>query len=373
MFDTFRCDTSSAVASLRRETAQGLERALRYGLVAGLAALGGCADGGAALEEVASTSQPYGSYDLTSYYNKPAEPRGWIIEWEVPQLLNPETAVGVIGQWYNGFESGIYYIGGRWSVYYFGDGNGLAGNEPSCNSIWGSGGTCDGIFSGFEPGQRVVFKYEFCTPDHVASVDGTQNCLYVDLNDGAGFRFLAEDTSVRLEGAEMYAHDIEHFRSEGYVMPQIPCSAPTKMARQEVKNTDGSWTTLSGPSHWRFNAVSPYKFQNQQLDAVPATWETCSRLTASVALRQVNETNYCADITVSNAGPEAISNWSVEVDLNQSTMSNNWSANFSQSGSRYTLTPMFWNASIAAGGSQTVGFCASKTGANWTPIVVAQE
>jgi len=371
MFDALQCAASSMDA--RRKIEGVLKRTLPCGLLASVAALGGCADGGTALEEVGSTSQPYGSYDLRSHYTKPSEPRGWIIEWEVPELLNPNTAVGVVGQWYNNFESGIYYIGGRWYVYYYGDNNGLAGNEPSCNSIWESGGTCDGIFSDFQPGQRVVFKYEFCTPDHAPSVDGTQNCLYVDLNDGAGFRFLAEDTNVRPDGAEMYAHDIEHFRSEGYVMPQISCAAPTKMVRQEVKNTDGSWTTLSGADHWTFFSTSPYKFQNQQLDTTPATWETCSRITASVTLRQVNETNYCADVTVSNAGPEAISNWSLVVDLNQSTMTNNWSANFIQDGSRYTAMPMFWNASIAPGGSQTVGFCANKTGENWRPIVAAEE
>jgi cellulase/cellobiase CelA1 len=171
----------------------------------------------------------------------------------------------------------------------------------------------------------------------------------------------------------MYAHDVENFRTEGATMPQISCASPTKMVRQQIKNAAGSWVTLSGSSNWTFSAHSPYKFQNQQLSATPATWESCSRVTASVSLFSVTSTQYCANLTVSNAGPGPISNWNVVVDLNQSTMNNNWSANFSADGSRYTVTPVFWNATIAAGGSQTVGFCATKTSSNWNPVVIAED
>jgi hypothetical protein len=333
----------------------------------------GCSSGVASEEDIGSRKQAYGSYDLVSAYNNPSAPKGWIIEWKIPVLLNPSTGVHVIGQWYNNFESGLYHTGDGWFVYYFGDDNGLTGNEPSCDSQWGSGGICGGVFANLQPGQQIVFKYEFCTTAHVPSVTGTQNCLYVDLKDGQGFRFLAEDTNVRPEGAEMYTHDVENFRTEGATMPQISCSSPTKMVRQQIKNSAGSWVTLSGASNWTFTSHSPYKYQNLQLSAVPATWESCSQVTASVTLTSNTATQYCADLKVSNSGPSAISNWNLVVDLNGSSMNNNWSANFSANGSRYTVTPMFWNASIAAGGSQTVGFCATKTGANWNPVVIAED
>src|SRR5262249_4564341 len=137
-------------------------------------------------EEVGAVSQAFGHYDLTSSYTgNIADTRGWIVEWKIPQLLNPET-VAVVGQWYSNLESGVYHTGDGWFVYYFGDDNGLAGNEPSCNSQWGSGGMCGGVFSNLQPGQQLVFKYEWCTTAHVASVNGTQLCVYVDLKDGNG-------------------------------------------------------------------------------------------------------------------------------------------------------------------------------------------
>jgi hypothetical protein len=324
-------------------------------------------------EDVSRVSQQ-GSYDLVSRYLNPDSARGWTIEWKIPQLLNPASAWAVIGQWYNNLESGVYYNGSGWDVYYFGDDNGLAGNEASCDAQWGSGGICHGIFSNLQPGSQVVFKYEFCNAAHVASVSGTQNCLYVDLKDGVGYRFLAEDTNVRPEGAEMYAHDIENFRDLGYVVPQVSCANPTKMVRQQIKNAAGSWVTLTGASNWSFQPLSPYKFQNQKLSASPATWESCSKVTASVTVTSSWETGYCVNLTVSNSGPGAISSWNLLVDLNQSTMNNNFSANFSPySGSRYLVTPLFWNSTIAAGGSQTVGFCGNKTGPNWTPIVASED
>jgi hypothetical protein len=223
--------------------------------------------------DVGAVSQAFGHYDLvSSYTGSIPETRGWIIEWRIPQLLNPNDAVGVVGQWYYNLESGVYHTGDGWFVYYFGDDNGLAGNEPNCNSMWGSGGTCGGVFSNLQAGQQLIFKYEWCTSSHAASVNGTQLCLYVDLKDGSGYRFLAEDARTTVE---MYAHDIEHFASDGFVTPQVSCSAPTRMVRQQRKTTSGSWVNMSGANTWSFSEVSPYVYQNKQLTASPASWESC--------------------------------------------------------------------------------------------------
>lgn len=347
-----------------------LSAALAFGSMIGSF---GCSAGDLSSEDVGHTSQA-GSYDLVSTYTTPTAAKGWIIEWKLPQLLNPSTGVGVVGQWYNNLESGVYSSGNSWNVYYFGDDNGVAGNEPSCDNQWGSGGICGGVFGNLQPGRQIVFKYEFCNAAHQATVTGTQNCLYVDLKDGAGYRFLAEDTNVRPEGPEMYAHDIEHFRDEGYTMPQVSCSAPTKMVRQQIKNSAGNWVNLTGANTWTFNTVSPYKYQNKQLAANPASWESCSRITTNVAVTSSWEGGYCVNVTVSNSGPGAISNWNLVVDLNQSTMNNNFSANFTPlGGSRYQVTPLFWNSTINAGSSQTVGFCGNKTGANWMPYVFSED
>ncbi|HVY37806.1 MAG TPA: cellulose binding domain-containing protein [Polyangia bacterium] len=316
----------------------------------------------------------FGDYDVTTTLNDPASPRGWTIEWKIPQILNPDHGVLVIGQWYNNFETGLWFENNNWQVYYYGDDNGLTGNEPSCDNTWPSGGHCHGVFENLAPGRQVTFKFELCTPAHVPDVNGTQNCAYVDLEDGHGFRFLAEDTKVRPEGPEMYAHDVEDYREIGGVMPQISCTAPTRMVRQQVKTSAGSWVTLSGASTWTLRTVAgePYKFQNVHLDTSPATWESCSQLTASLQVTNEWEGGYCANLTVANNGPTAISNWSAVVDLAGSTMNNNWSAQFTQTDvTRYSVTPQFWNQSIAAGGSQTVGFCGNKTqSSGWMPFVV---
>ena len=321
----------------------------------------------------------FGDYDVTSHLTDPASPRGWIIEWKIPQILNADRGVLVTGEWYNNLESGLWYENHNWQVYYYGDDNGLAGNEPSCDQTWPSGGLCHGAFEHLQPGRQVTFKYEFCRPGagHVADVNGTQNCVYVDLEDGHGFRFLAEDTNVRPEGPEMYAHDVEDYREIGGVMPQISCSAPTKMVRQQVKTSAGAWVTLSGADKWTLNTVpgQPYKFQNVSLSSSPATWESCSQLTATIQITTEWASGYCANLTFSNNGPNAISSWSAVIDLANSTMNNNWSAQFTPTdGSRYSVTPTFWNQAISAGGSQTVGFCGNKTAsADWTPYVVDES
>jgi len=55
-------------------------------------------------------------------------------------------------------------------------------------------------------------------------------------------------------------------------------------------------------------------------------------------------------------------------------MNNNFSANFApDGGSQYTVTPLFWNSTINAGNSTTVGFCGNKTGPDWQPQVLAEH
>ncbi|WP_437947472.1 PA14 domain-containing protein [Sorangium sp. So ce296] len=234
-------------------------------------------------ESLGVATQRWGSYDLTSSYTgNVGDTRGWIVEWEVPELLNESTAWTAVGQWYNNLESGIYHYPPGWFVYYFADDNGVTGNHPSCAYDWHNletgvpiGGTCGlgGDLIELQPGQHVAFKYESCTTERVADVNGSQICLYVDVNDGKGWQFLAEDDPGNIE---MYTHDVEHWASEGQVTPEIPCDAPIKMLRQEVKTTAGTWQPLSGASTWSFNQFTPYAYQNRSLTTSPATWEACT-------------------------------------------------------------------------------------------------
>ncbi|WP_437826565.1 PA14 domain-containing protein [Sorangium sp. So ce1153] len=257
-------------------------RAARLGACASLlllGALGASACVSGADEELLGVAAlKWGSYDLTSSYTGTVgDTRGWIIEWEVPELLNESTAWMAVGQWYYGLESGIYHTPEGWFVYYFGDDNGLAGNHPNCGTTWSSGSTCGGTLGGnlgyLQPGQQLVFKYERCTPAHVADVNGSVICLYVDMKDGTGWQFLAEDAPGTVE---MYTHDVEHWADDGYVTPQISCEDPIKMLRQERKTAAGVWEPMSSASTWAFNQAAPYAYQNRNLTASPSTWEACT-------------------------------------------------------------------------------------------------
>ncbi|KYF55338.1 hypothetical protein [Sorangium sp. So ce854] len=242
-----------------------------------LGALGAAAcTAGVAEEESLGEASLRGSYDLTSSYTgNIGDTRGWLIEWEVPELVNESTAWTAVGQWYYNLESGIYHSPDGWFVYYFGDDNGVTGNHSSCNTQWGSGGTCGNSLSGLQPGDQVVFKYEWCTAERVADVSGSLLCLYVDMKDGAGWQFLAQDARGTVE---MYAHDIEHFRDVGpqYPEPRVSCDAPIKMLRQQLKTTSGTWQDMSGASTWSFYDAPPYIYQNKNLSASPSTWEACT-------------------------------------------------------------------------------------------------
>ncbi|WP_437590922.1 hypothetical protein [Sorangium sp. So ce1000] len=245
-------------------------------LLGALGAAACTAGAGVEDEENLGVASQRGTYDLTSSYTGNVDDtRGWLVEWQVPELLNESTAWTAVGQWYYNLESGIYHSPDGWFVYYFGDDNGVTGNHPNCNTQWGSGGTCGGSLGDLQPGQQVVFKYEWCTPERTASVTGSQLCLYVDMKDGAGWQFLAQDARSTVE---MYAHDVEHFRGVGpaYPEPQISCEAPIKMIRQQLKTTSGVWQDMSGASTWSFHDATPYVYQNKNLSASPSTWEACT-------------------------------------------------------------------------------------------------
>lgn len=257
-----------------------VDKVLR-GSVAALAMLCGACGAGepTGVEETESSLNSLGVYGLTSRYTGPVMlTRGWEIEWEVPQLTSSPTSTGAIGQWYYGLESGIYHTGDGWWVYYYGDDNGLTGNNPECTPLgdWGNkGAACHGAMEHLQPGRRVVFRYEWCDVNHVPSVNGSRLCVSVDMKDGVGPRFLAEDTRGT---EEMYAHDIEDF-SDGPQEPiRVSCSAPIKMVRQQYKDPSGFWWTMFGKYTWSLNDTTAlHTFQNDRREFPPGTWEACSQ------------------------------------------------------------------------------------------------
>ena len=81
---------------------------------------------------------------------------------------------------------------------------------------------------------------------------------------------------------------------------------------------------------------------------------------------------YCANVLITNSGSTAASTWTVVLELNQATIYSSWNGNFSGSGSRKTVTPVGWNASVGAGATlQAFGYCANTTGSNSSPAIIS--
>jgi hypothetical protein len=208
--------------------------------------------------------------------------RGWRLTWQIPSHTGPGDFA--IGQWFDHLETGIYYTDSWW-VYYYGDSDGVTGNNSDCNPIFTDsngvpvGAACDvgdKALTGMQPGAQVTFTYQTCGPDKVASLTGAYLCTWVDMHDGKGDRFLAyelHETGTR----EMFTHDVESFGGTTGPNSTISCTQPVRMLGQQIRTSAGQWVTLTG-NQWTFNDTAPlYQYQNVNLSASPATWEACSR------------------------------------------------------------------------------------------------
>jgi endoglucanase len=77
---------------------------------------------------------------------------------------------------------------------------------------------------------------------------------------------------------------------------------------------------------------------------------------------------FTANITVTNTGGTAINGWTLAFSYaGNQTVTQGWSATWSQSGKNVTATALSWNASLAPGGSTNIGFNGSYSGPNLAP------
>ena len=80
---------------------------------------------------------------------------------------------------------------------------------------------------------------------------------------------------------------------------------------------------------------------------------------------------YNADITLTNTGSTTVSTWTLSF-TSADTVTSSWNANQATAGQTVTFTPLSWNASIAPGGSITVGIGANTTASGgWAPPATA--
>jgi hypothetical protein len=259
------------------------------GAVALLAIFALAAPAGAAASRAAtpgSTPPVPANYTLTSHYRGDINSvRGWSITWQVPEVTNPDTAQGAIGQWFYNLETGIYYLPWEgWWVYYYGDQNGADDMPSDCRLVWDTvGGGC--FFNVPHAGSQVTFTYEYCDASHAFAVNGGFICAYVDLHDGSGNHFLTRDTRGT---TEMYAHDIESFGQPGdSVEPRFSCANPTRMLQQSIKWGTGPYLAQNGVQ-WDLDVAADvnalYDFQNINFSASPARWESCTPPVSTVCV-----------------------------------------------------------------------------------------
>jgi hypothetical protein len=75
-----------------------------------------------------------------------------------------------------------------------------------------------------------------------------------------------------------------------------------------------------------------------------------------------------ADVKINNTGSTAINGWTLRWTFaNSQVISQMWGATYTQSQGTVSATNVSWNNTIPAGGSQSLGFLASKSGTNGIP------
>jgi cellulose 1,4-beta-cellobiosidase len=79
------------------------------------------------------------------------------------------------------------------------------------------------------------------------------------------------------------------------------------------------------------------------------------------------DVGFSANFVLTNTG-DPVTSWTLTFTLpNGSLTTNNWSANWSQSGTTFTATNMSWNGSLATGANTNFGFNGSKTANSAAP------
>lgn len=96
-------------------------------------------------------------------------------------------------------------------------------------------------------------------------------------------------------------------------------------------------------------------------------------VTASVAVTSTwvanGQRSYCANVTISNDGPNTITTWGIGLNAPDATIYNSWSAAFSGAAPAITLAPFSYNGTLPPQNNLTFGYCANVTGTEWTPTI----
>ncbi|HEY9701630.1 MAG TPA: cellulose binding domain-containing protein, partial [Allocoleopsis sp.] len=81
---------------------------------------------------------------------------------------------------------------------------------------------------------------------------------------------------------------------------------------------------------------------------------------------------FCLKFIIINQSKNDTRNWQLKFTMNQATINKTWNGNFNRQGSQYTVTVPDWARIIKAGQKlDSIGFCASKEGADYLPKQVS--
>lgn len=99
--------------------------------------------------------------------------------------------------------------------------------------------------------------------------------------------------------------------------------------------------------------------------------QSTENLVYSIELTSDWSSGYCAELQITNQGQDTVSTWETYIDTNDSSINDTWNANYtSVGGGIYRVTPLSWNSEVEPGETiSSPGFCADKTGANYTPTI----
>ncbi|HEU4325961.1 MAG TPA: cellulose-binding domain-containing protein, partial [Roseiflexaceae bacterium] len=130
---------------------------------------------------------------------------------------------------------------------------------------------------------------------------------------------------------------------------------------------------VSTPQRWRWQTMglvlALVVLTAGSFSGVRGVWAQ-SAVSCSVVYTLVNQwdVGFQAEVKINNTGSTALNNWTVRWSFaNGQVISQLWNGTHTQSGANVAVSNLSWNASIPAGGSQTVGFLASKGSTNTAP------
>jgi hypothetical protein len=92
---------------------------------------------------------------------------------------------------------------------------------------------------------------------------------------------------------------------------------------------------------------------------------------ATLSLTSQWDTGWCAEVVITNHTGSSTNSWTVDFDVNESSVYALWNAEFANTGSLYTATNLSWNGRIPATESVRFGLCADKVGADWQPELIS--